>query len=83
MCATMRVKPQADGSFLLVENHCPICAAASMCKGFCETEIDLFCSVLGSSVLVEREEHIVAGDRRCAYRITPAPNAPARRRESR
>jgi len=23
------VQPQADGSFLLAENHCPICAAAT------------------------------------------------------
>jgi|SRR5215831_15356896 len=64
------VKPGPRGTFLLVENHCPICAAATVCKGFCTTELDLFRSVLGSGVTVERVEHIVSGDRRCAYRIS-------------
>jgi predicted ArsR family transcriptional regulator len=66
------VKAGGKGSFLLIENHCPICAAATVCKGFCSTELDLFRSVLGPDVAVEREEHIVSGDRRCAYRITAA-----------
>ncbi|HET6892619.1 MAG TPA: metalloregulator ArsR/SmtB family transcription factor [Pyrinomonadaceae bacterium] len=60
-----------DGSYLLVENHCPICAAANACQGFCSTELDLFRSVLGPGVTVERVEHIVSGDQRCAYRVTP------------
>lgn len=61
-----------DGAaFLLIENHCPICAAATMCQGFCATELDLFRSALGPGVSVERAEHIVSGDRRCVYRITP------------
>jgi len=60
-----------DGAgFLFIENHCPICAAATICQGFCATELDLFRSVLGPGVLVERAEHILSGDRRCAYRIT-------------
>lgn len=63
------LRREKDGSFLLVENHCPICAAATACKGFCSTEMDLFRSVLGKNVSIEREEHIVSGDRRCAYRI--------------
>ena len=67
------VKPTGRGTFLLVENHCPICAAATACKGFCVTELDLFRAVLGPGVVVERTEHIVSGDRRCAYRITPNP----------
>jgi predicted ArsR family transcriptional regulator len=67
------VKPIAKGAFLLVENHCPICAAATACKGFCVTELNLFRAVLGPGVVVERTEHIVSGDRRCAYRITPNP----------
>ncbi len=65
------VKRDVDGNFLLVENHCPICAAANACQGFCATELDLFRSVLGSGVAVERVEHIVSGDPRCAYRVTP------------
>jgi predicted ArsR family transcriptional regulator len=67
------VKAAGKGAFLLVENHCPICAAATACKGFCVTELDLFRAVLGPGVVVERAEHIVSGDRRCAYRITHKP----------
>ena len=60
-----------DGdAFLFIENHCPICAAANVCQGFCSTERDLFKSVLGPGVTVERSEHIVSGDRRCVYRVT-------------
>lgn len=65
------VRPEETGSYLLIENHCPICAAANACQGFCSTELDLFRSVLGPGVRVERVEHIVSGDRRCAYRVTP------------
>ncbi len=65
------VRSEDGGSYLLVENHCPICAAANACQGFCATELDLFRSVLGTGVEVERVEHIVSGDRRCAYRVTP------------
>ena len=61
---------QPDGSLLLIENHCPICAAAIACQGFCRAEIDVFRSVLGPETTVEREEHIVSGGRRCSYRIT-------------
>ncbi len=55
--------------FLLVENHCPICVAARACQGFCRSELQLFRDALGPAVSVERSEHIVAGARRCAYRI--------------
>jgi predicted ArsR family transcriptional regulator len=63
------IRREADGSYLLVENHCPICAAANACQGFCTTELDLFRSVLGPGVAVERAEHIIRGDQRCVYRI--------------
>jgi predicted ArsR family transcriptional regulator len=59
----------ADGAFLLAENHCPICAAARLCQGFCRSELNLFAAVLGPGTKVERIEHIVSGARRCAYRI--------------
>lgn len=58
-----------DGAFLLAENHCPICAAARLCQGFCRSELRLFETVLGAGATVERIEHIIAGARRCAYRI--------------
>ena len=58
-----------EGGYLLVENHCPICAAANACQGFCSTELELFRSVLGPGVDVERAEHIIRGDQRCVYRV--------------
>jgi len=66
------VAREGDG-FLFIERHCPICAAANACQGFCSTELDLFRSVLGAGVAIERMEHIIAGDRRCVYRVRPAP----------
>ncbi|KSV89954.1 metalloregulator ArsR/SmtB family transcription factor [Sinorhizobium sp. GL28] len=56
-----------DGTLLFVENHCPICAAATSCQGFCRAELSVFRAVLGPGVEVERAEHILAGARRCAY----------------
>jgi len=65
------VKADGKGRYLLIENHCPICAAATACQGFCANELDLFRGVLGPRVGVERLEHIIAGERRCAYRVAP------------
>ena len=65
------VEQQDDGSLLLIENHCPICAAATSCQSFCRSELDIFRRVLGEGVAVERAEHLLAGARRCVYRITP------------
>ena len=59
-----------DGSYLLLENHCPICAAASHCQNFCKSELQIFQTVLGNDVMVERQSHIVSGARRCTYLIT-------------
>lgn len=58
---------ESDGSLLLIENHCPICAAAQTCQELCTSELKLFRTVLGADV--EREEHILSGRRRCLYRI--------------
>ncbi|WP_408389277.1 helix-turn-helix transcriptional regulator [Paraburkholderia sediminicola] len=61
---------QKDGrDWLLLENHCPICAAARTCQGFCRTELQLFAEIVGEDGSIEREEHVLAGARRCAYRI--------------
>lgn len=59
-----------DGSFLLVENHCPICTAAKTCQGLCRSELELFRKILGPECQVERIDHVLAGARRCAYLIT-------------
>ncbi|MXN63435.1 winged helix-turn-helix transcriptional regulator [Stappia sp. GBMRC 2046] len=65
------VEALPEGGFRLVENHCPICSAARKCQGFCRSELALFRMLLGPDVTVEREEHIIAGARRCAYLILP------------
>lgn len=65
-----QMEKQTDGSFLLIENHCPICAAATECQGFCRSELDVFRRTLGPDTSVERVEHVLAGARRCVYRIT-------------
>ncbi len=63
---------EADGSMLLIENHCPICFAAKACSGLCSNELDVFTAVLGKRVRIERTEHMLEGSRRCAYRVTRA-----------
>ena len=59
-------------AWLLVEDHCPICAAAATCQGLCRSELQIFARCLGDGARVERVEHVLAGGRRCAYRVTPA-----------
>ena len=66
----------ADG-WLLLENHCPICAAATACQGFCSNELALFRKVLGSEAQVERVEYLLEGGRRCAYSVTADHSRPA------
>jgi len=64
------VEEGPDG-LLLIENHCPICSAAKACTGLCAMELEVFQSVMGDDVTVERTDHILAGARRCAYKVTP------------
>ena len=69
---------QAEGEgFLLLENHCPICIAARACSGLCATELAVVRAVLGPDAEIERVEHILAGARRCAYRIRPRSETPS------
>lgn len=65
------VEEGADGSVLLIENHCPICAAARECQNFCRSELEIFQRVMGDACTVERSEHQLAGARRCVYVIKP------------
>ncbi len=60
-----------DGSFVLLEHHCPICAAATACRGFCRSELEIFQTLLAEQAQVEREQHLLNDDLRCSYRITP------------
>lgn len=61
-----------DGSVLLIENHCPICAAARECQNFCRSELEIFQRVMGEQCQVERAEHLLSGGRRCVYIIRQA-----------
>lgn len=65
-----RVEKQGR-AWLLIEDHCPICAAAASCQGLCRSELQVFARCLGAGVRVERVEHVLAGGRRCAYRVSP------------
>ncbi len=59
------------GGYLFIQNHCPICAASGVCLELCRAELALLSELLGPGVVVHREEHLVAGGRRCVYRIEP------------
>lgn len=71
-------KRRRDGTLELCENHCSVCAAARSCPEVCRTELEVFREVLGPGVDVVRDEHIMSGQRRCLYRITPQPAAAVR-----
>lgn len=70
---------EEDGALLLVENHCPICDAASSCLGLCRAELDLFRRALGEDARAERTEHLLSGGRRCVYRISSVVEHPSSR----
>jgi predicted ArsR family transcriptional regulator len=55
--------------YWLLENHCSICAAAKNCLNFCRSELNLFKTLLKDIAHITREEHIVKGARRCAYKV--------------
>ncbi|WP_395008743.1 helix-turn-helix transcriptional regulator [Undibacterium sp.] len=65
------ILPHEAGGFLLVENHCPICAAAKECQQFCRSELTIFQKSLGDACVVERTEHLQSGARRCVYWVKP------------
>lgn len=60
---------QDQDDWLLIEEHCPICAAARTCQGFCRSELQLFQTLLKDCALVQRSEHLFNDARRCVYRI--------------
>lgn len=63
-------KKEADGSYYLIENHCPICAAATVCQGFCRSELKNFKHLIGEDYQTERIDYILDGAQRCTYKIT-------------
>lgn len=64
------IRQEEDGCWLLWESHCPICAAARACRGFCRSELEMFRQLLAPAE-VEREQYLLDGDHRCLYRIRP------------
>ncbi len=58
-----------DDQVRLIEQHCPICIAATSCQGFCTYELEMFQSLLPGAT-VTREDHLLAGARRCTYLIS-------------
>ncbi|MFY0256098.1 helix-turn-helix transcriptional regulator [Chitinophaga sp. 30R24] len=66
-------KKEGD-TYYFIENHCPICCAATECDNICTSEMRTFVSILGQEMNVSRKEHIINGARRCVYRIE-APTA--------
>jgi predicted ArsR family transcriptional regulator len=67
-------RPDGD-DLLLIEHHCPIRDAAASCGALCTAELDVFQRVLGPDVKVTRTQHVMAGDRRCAYRVEAATSS--------
>lgn len=62
---------EGDNGLLLIEHHCPICSAAQECQGICRDELETFQHVFAGVANVEREQHLLSGNSRCAYRIRP------------
>ncbi|MDY0933173.1 metalloregulator ArsR/SmtB family transcription factor [Chryseobacterium sp. CFBP8996] len=59
-----------DEAYYLTENHCPICAAARECQGFCRSELKNFQTIIGEEYKIERIEHLLSDGNRCKYKIT-------------
>lgn len=62
---------EEDGAYILYENHCPICCAARRCPELCTSEKNIFTALISDLATITREENIISGQRRCAYKIVP------------
>lgn len=65
-----------QGALRLIEHNCAICQIARRHPAICEQERILFQQLLGGNVSVEREQHMLAGDPVCTYRICSKPRGP-------
>jgi predicted ArsR family transcriptional regulator len=63
------IEKVSSSEYLLIESHCPICAAATQCQNFCRSELTIFQQCFGKDYNIIRSEYLLTGDRRCAYRI--------------
>lgn len=68
---------EQDDALLFIEDHCPICAAAKVCQGFCRSEQQLFQEIAGPAVQVLRGEFVPEGGNRCTYRVIPIASVAA------
>ncbi|MFF3926115.1 helix-turn-helix transcriptional regulator [Paenibacillus lactis] len=64
------IQEQEDGSFLFVQKHCPIAEAVAVSSRFIDNELELFQSMLGDHVTIERVEYLLSDGPSYAYRIT-------------
>lgn len=62
---------KTETGYRLIEHHCPICIAATTCQGFCQSELEVFQDLFQGLASVQRDEHLIAGARRCSYAVTP------------
>lgn len=62
---------EIEGVFWLMQNHCPIRSVATKHVGFCKSELALFQVLLSDVATVSREEYIIDGARRCAFKVIP------------
>ncbi len=69
--AEVRLTP---AGWLLIENHCPISSIAESCQQLCQSELEIFRELFRGRAEVERIDHLLAGARRCAYRIIETSN---------
>ncbi len=58
-----------DNTYRILERNCPVNLVASQFPHACRHEQALFQQLLGDDVIVQREDHIVAGDHQCRYLI--------------
>jgi len=63
----------ADDGIRLVQHNCAVHDIAVVNGAACRAELAMFRDLLGAGV--ERERHIMDGDRCCAYRVTARPGA--------
>jgi predicted ArsR family transcriptional regulator len=60
---------KVDNTYFLIENHCPICASANECPGFCRSELNNFKHLIGPEFNMERVEYIINNGNHCVYKI--------------
>lgn len=58
-----------DGAYILTEYNCALCRVSREFPQVCKSEMELFQGLLGDRATVRRDEHLLAGGRRCTYII--------------